>query len=249
MERQKVDFYIENYISEMEREVYHPILKKDAEQISLDTEKAFFLLLPLLNGERWTDEMNMSAIAVGAVHVAFDAHDTIDRFDATSKRQQLTVLSGDYYSGAHYKILASLSDYRFIRALSSMIGRVNEVKTEHYGCAPTSSKQLIDTVQTIESGCIAEFLHAFGFSRYVPLAEIALPLLRMEARADGDELSRTKQPIHIDMGWSGDVVVREQAINELRIKMNDIMGEVNFIAPFLKEEICGMTIPLLGKPI
>ena len=31
--------------------------------------------------------------------------------------------------------------------------------------------------------------------------------------------------------------------------MNEAIDEANFIEPFLKEEIRGMTIPLLGKPI
>ena len=150
----------------------HPILKRDAGQVELDAEKAFFLLLRL-NGERWTEQMNTAAIAVGAVHVAFDAHDAIDMSNATSKQQQLTVLSGDYFSGIHYKLLASLPDFNFIRTLSRMIGRINEVKTEYYGRSPTSTDELIETVQIIESGCITEFLHEFGFSRYSPLASIA----------------------------------------------------------------------------
>ena len=249
MERQKLKRNIQNYISEIEHAIYHPILNRDTAQIKIDKVKAFFLLLPLLNGERWTEEMKTSAIAVGTVHVAFDAHDTIDIFDATSKQQQLTVLAGDFYSGIHYKLLASLPDFSFIQKLSSMIGRINEVKTETYGFAPTNATQLIEAVQIIESGCIIEFLHEFGFARYAPLAEIALPLLRMDADMACEKTSTTKQSIHIDLDWNEDVLVVEQVINELRIKMSEAIAEANFIAPFLKEEICGMTIPLLGKPI
>ena len=51
---------------------------------NIDKAKALFLLLPMLNGERWTESINTAAIAVGAVHVAFDAHDAIDHNDATS---------------------------------------------------------------------------------------------------------------------------------------------------------------------
>ena len=67
----------------------------------------------MLNGERWTDRMNTAAIAVGAVHAAFDAHDAIDVSDATSTQQQLTVLSGDYFSGIHYRLLASSARFWF----------------------------------------------------------------------------------------------------------------------------------------
>lgn len=241
MERQK-NSHIKNFIDELEREVYHPILKRDARQVKLEAEKAFYLLLPLLNGEDWTEQMNTAAIAVGSVHAALDAHDSIDRFNATSKSQQLTVLSGDYFSGIHYKLLASLSDFNFMRALSLMIGRINEVKTVYHGCSPTSSEELIETVQLIESGCITEFLHAFGFSRYAPLAAIALPLIRMNGLS-------YKQSLHNGLGWNKGDIAMEQVITELQLKMSKLIDEANFISPLLKEEIRGMTMPLLGKPI
>ena len=107
--------------------------------------------------------INAAAVAVGAVHIAFDAHDTIHHNDATSPLQQLTVLSGDYFSGIHYKILAALPDIYFIRALSTTIGQINELKTnfisEHQRC-----KRTIETVESIEASCIANFLHSYGFS-------------------------------------------------------------------------------------
>ena len=59
--------------------------------------------------------LHTAAIAVGAVHAAFDAHDTIDVSDATSKQQQLTVLSGDHFSGIHYRLLASIPEFGFIQ--------------------------------------------------------------------------------------------------------------------------------------
>ena len=83
----------------------------------------------MLNGERWNNRLNTAAIAVGAVHAAFDAHDSIDISDATSKQQQLTVLSGDYFSGIHYRLLASMPEFGFISSLSETIGQINEMKT------------------------------------------------------------------------------------------------------------------------
>lgn len=247
MERQKIKRYIENYIDELENEIGHPILQRDTNQIELDVEKTFFLLLPLLNGEEWTNQMNKASIAVGAVHIAFNAHDTIDMSNATSRKQQLTVLAGDYYSGIHYRLLAMLPDFGFIRTLSSMIGRINEVKTTFHGQAPANSVQLLDAIQTIEAGCITEFLHAFGFSRYVPLAKAALPLLRIDTDLVGQ--STVKQPIYDVLGWEKNDHDVEQVIKELRLKMYDAIDKADFLAPFLKEEIQGMAIPLLGKSI
>lgn len=244
MERQKVKYHVNSYINDLERETNHPILNRDVGHIALDVEKAFFILLPLLNGEQWTEQMHASAIAVGAVHVAFDAHDRIDLYHATSRKQQLMVLSGDYYSGIHYKLLASLSDFDFIRTLSNRIGNINETKTMHYGITPVNHSALVETVELIESGCISEFLHAYGFSRYIPLVSAALPLLRLEAKQNSN-----KQPIHIDLGWINSGPVISKAIIELQNKMRSIIDEADYINPLLKEQIRGMTVPILGKSI
>lgn len=244
MERQKVKYNVESYMNDLERRTNHTILNRDVGYISLDLEKAFFILLPLLNGEVWTEQMHTAAIAVGAVHVAFDAHDRIDLYHATSRKQQLTVLSGDYYSGIHYKLLASLSDFDFIRTLSNRIGSINEIKTIHHGRTPATSSVLIATVELIESGCIAEFFQAYGFSRYIPLIEAALPLLRLDAKQNS-----SKQPIHINQGWNKSETIIAQAIIELQNKLHKTIDEANFIDPLLKEQIRGMTIPVLGKSI
>ncbi|MHA6259636.1 heptaprenyl diphosphate synthase component 1 [Sporosarcina sp. CAU 1771] len=247
MERQKNERYIENYINQLNEKVHHPILKRDTDQFELDAEKAFFLLLPLLNGEKWTDQMNQSAIAVGAVHIAFDAHDAIDMTSATSRKQQLTVLAGDYYSGIHYKLLADTKDFSFIRLLSKQIGRINEVKTVFHGRAPANAKQLIDAVQTIESGCITEFLYAFGFSRYAPLAKAILPLIHLET--DLVRKSSFKKPLQDVLGWEQSELHLEQAIQELKIDIDNAMEKAVFLTPLVKVEIRSMVKPLLGKLI
>lgn len=249
MERLKMKRYIENYINELERAIHHPILARDIGQIVLDAPKAFFILLPMLNGERWTEQMHTAAIAVGAVHTAFDAHDAIDKYNATSTRQQLTVLSGDYFSGIHYRLLTSLSDFGLIRSLSSMIGEINEMKTMLHANSPDSPEQLIDTVRTIEAGCISDFLHAFGFSQYVPIADAVLPLLWMESGIESDEEDSDEQDER--GGFVGQVKNENsgQAKTMLRAELYETIAEANFIAPFLLDEIHGMTTPLLGKLI
>ena len=63
--------------------------------------------------------------------------------DATSKQQQLTVLSGDYFSGIHYRLLASMPEFGFIRSLSETIGQINEMKTIFHD-------QLPDEPETID---------------------------------------------------------------------------------------------------
>ncbi|WP_318617332.1 heptaprenyl diphosphate synthase component 1 [Sporosarcina sp. YIM B06819] len=226
MERQKIKQYIEKYSSELERALHEPIVDRDAGQLPMDTAKAFFLLLPMLNGERWTERLNTAAIAVGAVHAAFDAHDTIDVSDATSKQQQLTVLSGDYFSGVHYRLLASIPELGFIQSLSQTIGRINEVKTTLHQQLPDEPEQLIEAVRIIEAGCITDFLHTFGFSRYVMLANAALPLLCLED-GNGAKTSHATQLLH----------------DELR----EALQASDFLEPFLQQEIRSLALPLSRK--
>lgn len=232
MERQKIKQYIEKYISELEQSLYEPIVERDVGQMPIDAAKAFFLLLPMLNGEQWTERLNTAAIAVGAVHAAFEAHDAISVSDATSKQQQLTVLSGDHFSGVHYRLLASIPELGFIQSLSRTIGHINEVKTTFHQRLPDESVQLIEAVAVIEAGCITDYLHTFGFSKYATLANAALPLLRLESGLVG-----------------GNTANVDHAIALLQDELRNALQVADFLAPILHQEIQNLALPLLGKMI
>ncbi|MBE1554110.1 heptaprenyl diphosphate synthase component 1 [Sporosarcina limicola] len=246
MEKQKMKQYIENYISEVERSIYEPIVNRDVRCITVDDVKAFFLLLPMLNGEKWTSSMNTAAIAIGAVHAAFDAHDRIDLSDATTKQQQLTVLSGDHFSGIHYRLLASQSEYKFIRSLSKTIGAINEMKTIFHEQLPDGPGKLIEAVRVIEAGCITNFLHTFGFMQYIPLANAVLPLLKLDKGFSKHklELSTYGRPDR-----TLDTAFVDQAIVLLMTELQVAIVEADFLKPFFQQEIRNMAIPLFDKPI
>ena len=236
-----------NYIEELRLAVRQPILERDVGDVDVDKAKVFFLLLPLLNGERWTDSTHAAAVAVGAVHIAFDAHDTIHHKDATSTLQQLTVLSGDYFSGIHYKILAALPDIDFIRTLSITIGQINELKTNFYKRSPRDVKELFETVESIEASCITDFLHTYGFSEYMPLASTALTLLALDSAIKQKQTAGRK--ISDTLEWKLDQHDLEQVLSSLKCKLGKLIDEADFMTPLLQEEILGMTAPLLGKMI
>lgn len=232
MDRQKIKQYIDKYISELEQSLHQPIVERDVGQMPMDVTKAFFLLLPMLNGERWTERLNTAAIAVGAVHAAFDAHDAINVLDATSKQQQLTVLSGDHFSGVHYRLLASIPELGFIQSLSRTIGHINEVKTTLHHQLPDEPVQFLEAVRIIEAGCITDFLHTFGFSHYATLANAALPLLRLESGLLGGKAANV-----------------DQAMTRLHDELQDALQAADFLTPILKQEIRNLALPLLGKTI
>ncbi|WHT47135.1 hypothetical protein QNH10_12720 [Sporosarcina thermotolerans] len=89
MDRLTINRYVENYIKKVEQSIQEPIVYRELGKMPLDEAKAFFLLLPLLNGENWSPMLNISAIAVGAVHAAFDIHDRVDLLDASAKNSSL----------------------------------------------------------------------------------------------------------------------------------------------------------------
>lgn len=246
MERQNINRHIDNYRQELRLAVHHPILKRDIGVVELDEAKAFFLLLPMLNGEKWTESMNAAAVAVGAVHAAFDAHDTIELYDATSTEQQLRVLSGDYFSGIHYRLLAALPDIGFIQKLSKTIGQINETKTDFHNQSPIGPRELLEAIQMLEAGCIIQFLHSFGFSQYVPLVSAALPLLSLDPAV---ERLTQRPPIQSALGWEVRDKDVEQALTGLRTRVGEAIDEADFLNPSFKKEIKGMTTPLLGKMI
>lgn len=168
---------VDNYIHNLRRAINQPVVERDAGRAPIDRRKAMLLLLPLLNGEQWTDDMQTAALAIGAIHTAFDIHDQIDISDASSKEQQLKVLAGDHFSGIHYKLLASIPNFHLIRSLSAAIGRVNECKTTLLLAPPITLEERLQLIAEVESACIVGFFDTFGFSRYTSILETVFPLL------------------------------------------------------------------------
>lgn len=244
MDRQTISRYIQNYITEVERSIQEPVVNRELGKMPLDEAKAFFLLLPLLNDEEWNPEVNLSAVAVGAVHAAFAMHDRVDILDATSKEQQLMVLSGDHFSGIHYRLLSSLPDFKLIKSMSKMIGYINETKTNLLMEEPDENKTLIDSLISIESGCIVEFYKRYGFSRYSKITETALGLIWFFKKLTNDST--------IEHMWSGNRIDKtdiEEAISVLTLRLQKQLSEAGFLTPFLRQEIHRFATPLLGKPI
>lgn len=244
MDRQIMNRTIQNYIRDVENSIREPIAYRDLGRMPLDEAKAFFLLLPFLNGEEWSCPLNTSAIAVGAVHAAFDIHDRVDMLDATSKEQQLMVLSGDHFSGVHYRLLASIPDFKFITAMSEVIGRINETKTDVLMEKMDSSEDLIRSMMCIESGCITEFQRSYGFSRYSDISRTALALIWFFRKL-------MKEP-GVQNGWTNNKMKTsdiETAISILTSTLHEELMKTGFLSPFLKQEIQRMATPLLGKTI
>lgn len=228
---------IDQYMTDVLEEIYEPVIQRELGPIPLDRTKCLFILLPMLNDEEWSKAIYQSALAVGAVHAAFDAHDAVSLEEATSIEQQLTVLAGDHFSGIHYRLLASSSDFLFIRSLSNTIGRVNEMKTRLHLEQLSHPEQLIQHLEEIEAGCIVDFYHTYGFTQYSPFVKIALSLIRLQQEMSKWQSSANKASAHRMM---------TEAIHSLSEKWHLILQETTFLKNELVDDLAQL-VPISSE--
>jgi len=182
------EIHINNHIEQLQLKiktyVRHRTLHKYTGEPDVRESRLFFLILPFLNGEDWTEEHEKSVIAVAVIYSALTAHDQIKELNASSKSQQLTVLAGDYYSGLYYQLLAKLSNIELIRTLSSGIIDISEKKSSVYDQIHRTFDEWMETVQTIESLSIEQFYQHFGFDIYQSFVRRALLIQRLSHELD-----------------------------------------------------------------
>ncbi|WHT47136.1 heptaprenyl diphosphate synthase component 1 [Sporosarcina thermotolerans] len=154
------------------------------------------------------------------------------------------VLSGDHFSGIHYRLLSSIPDFEFITAMSEMIGRINEVKTDLFMETVEDTCWHIDSMTVIESGCIGEFQQRYGFTKYKTISETALCLIWY--------FKQLTKGVNCNWDRSTNRLKKEEiesAISILSSKMRNELVNADFLAPFLKQEIHRLAHPLSGKPL
>lgn len=159
--------------------VHHRALLQNVGQPTLQEEQLFFIQLPFLNGTPMNAEQMTSAVAVGIVHASLREHEKVKETAATSKEQQLTVLSGDYYSGRYYQILAKTGNIALIQKLSQGIIERCENQVRIYE-EPRELVDWIDSLMVIESKLIAQFYTVYGFTNYVDLMKRTLTVIRLQ---------------------------------------------------------------------
>lgn len=159
--------------------IRHNTLLKYTGTPLLNEKQLFFLLLPKLNGEVWTEETTTSAMTVGIVHASLAEHDKIHETDATSKEQQLTVLSGDYYSGRYYQLLAQTGNIELIRRLSEAIVDRCEHEITVYEREGRNFQDWVDVLTVIETALIERFFYVYQFDEHLKVMREALTVARL----------------------------------------------------------------------
>ena len=160
--------------------VHHRALLQNVGQPTLQKEQLFFIQLPFLNGAEMTADHIVSASTVGIVHASLLEHEKIKEQGATSKQQQLTVLSGDYYSGRYYQLLAQTGNIELIQKLSKGIVNRCEQQIKIYEQQQRTLQQGIESITTIESELIDQYYKVYGFSYLSVLMKETLTFIRLK---------------------------------------------------------------------
>ncbi|QCR32162.1 heptaprenyl diphosphate synthase component 1 [Lysinibacillus sp. SGAir0095] len=175
--------YIQQSIEQLKTNIFMHVRHRTLIQYTgsplLDENQLFYLLLPFLNGEKWDEQIQESAITVGIVHASLSEHDKISETNATSKEQQLTVLSGDYYSGRYYEILAHSGNITLIRQLSEGIVTRCEHQIKLYESTQYTINEWYQITSGIQTELIKRFYQVYQFEQYSSFMHTALLLLQL----------------------------------------------------------------------
>ncbi|WP_039041780.1 heptaprenyl diphosphate synthase component 1 [Sporosarcina sp. ZBG7A] len=237
MNKHELNSIVEKYISDLQYALREPILKREIGHFPVDSIKAFFLLLPIVNEKIKDDKLRKITLSLGAIHAALDIHDRIESTHATSAEQQLTVLAGDHFSGIHYRILAEIGEFGFIRELSQTIAHINEQKTSLHHERRTTGPILLERLKVIESGCTATYYKSYGFESYLELSETVLTFVRLDRMANPTE----------QQAFAIDETIVQQAMDLLLPKLNLELEQMSSLHPVLQQVIHELVNPL--KPL
>lgn len=193
--------YIKNSIEQLKSDIFmyvkHKTLQQHTGQPVVNEHQLFFMLLPFLNDEIWTDEHYKAAITTSVMSSALYAHDEIHEYDVTSETQQLKVLAGDYYSGRYYEILAQSGNIPFIRMLSQGVVKRCEHQIKVYENELYSFEEWLETLTVIEGELIEQLFRLYGFEQYIPILQNGLLIKRLQQELTSIQLGQDSSLVRV----------------------------------------------------
>lgn len=222
--------------------IQHNTLLKYTGTPLLNEKQLFFLLLPKLNGEVWTEETTTSAMTVGIVHASLAEHDKIHEINATSKEQQLTVLSGDYYSGRYYQLLAQTGNIELIRKLSEAIVDRCEHEITVYEKEGRDFHDWVQALTVIETALIERFFYVYRFDGYREVMQETLTIARLNRELDvlrQEEPSVYVKGMQVSLAGKSVEEALQQEISKRKQALHAIL-EVSTYSEALKQAIVDM---------
>ncbi|MGG3801065.1 heptaprenyl diphosphate synthase component 1 [Metabacillus fastidiosus] len=169
----------------VEKRCAHPFLMKYLSKPKIDEDK-LFLFHAIFNELNETDQVKENYIIVAMlVQIALDTHDEVTNSDQIKQsefvKRQLTVLTGDYFSGLYYSILSGIKDIKMVRTLATAIKEINEHKIKIYENAEADPSALVESLLVIESGLFQKISESFHFDLWKKLSFHFLAYKRLAA--------------------------------------------------------------------
>lgn len=176
--------YIEKQVEQLKRDIFrflqHKTLLKYTGEPEVNEHQLFYMLLPFFNGDAWDDGAYKGAIAIGIIEASLAKHSLIGEHDEMTKKQQLLVLSGDYYSGRYYEILANSGNISLIYLLSESVVLRAEHEIRVYETNLYTTDDWLESFEIIESDFIHKFYQFYNYEQYANIMKTNLLILRLQ---------------------------------------------------------------------
>lgn len=168
---------LENLKKLIKGKMEHRYLKKFFENPMIDVDKLALLTMIVNNANLLKERKQDFIIATTLIQVAQDIHELvpIENLDSESElditRRQLSVLSGDYYSGLYYLLLSEIEEIDMIRVVALTVKEINEYKMKLYFKEFNTFDEYIKLTNKIESLIIVRVSEYLGLSALSVWAE------------------------------------------------------------------------------
>lgn len=146
----------------------HKFLKKYFKNPIIDEEKLAILAMVIDQTDLSKENKQQLIISSTLIQIAIDVHDLVpvettqEESELDITLRQLSVLSGDYYSGLYYFLLAEMEDIGMIHAVATAVKEVSEYKMKLYYKEFSTLEDYIDMVKKAESFIIVTIAEYFG---------------------------------------------------------------------------------------
>ncbi len=175
----------------IEKELAHSYMKKFIRHPQIDEDKLFYICSFLKTLPISDEEFKTYVTSIMLVQTALDAHDlvTIQALQENDllKQRQLTVLSGDYYSGLYYSYLSQQGSISLIRETSAGIKDINVAKMKLYYTDHLSTEEALEHLYTIETSLIQSLCRYFGKPEWQALLGHAMYMKLLFRLLDGQK--------------------------------------------------------------
>ncbi|MDQ0337659.1 heptaprenyl diphosphate synthase [Caldalkalibacillus uzonensis] len=136
---------LESMLNEVQRRAYHPYAQRYVTFPDVNLFQLHFLFLFLNHSGISPTLRNHYCISQIFIQLGLDSHDDVDNRPVTDdrsiKHRQLTILSGDHFSGHYYHYLAEQGEVELIHKWAHVVKTINEDKTRLYMEQEQLSKQ------------------------------------------------------------------------------------------------------------